>query len=175
VYRVKFTVYDTMLKRLKSLEEEMQLLDQCVPGSQVFETKKKVQGLASDLHRLLDLFDDVLQQEFCSDHENLPYLSYDHFGSVCDFCGSDIFQSFFHCDSCSSQESLFICPACYIEGRTCKCGSMEVGQIGRFADLLGDRNKVAQALHEVHLAELSDTDKSAITGRLVDITYDCMF
>ncbi|GJE95153.1 hypothetical protein PsYK624_113340 [Phanerochaete sordida] len=84
----------------------------------------------------------------------------------CDFCGSDIFQSYFECSSCrpfnaededdmrSDEETrlgdgVLICPPCYVEGRTCSCTEMKPGQCRPFTDLLRDRNDAAALLSAV--------------------------
>ncbi|CAL1704721.1 unnamed protein product [Somion occarium] len=67
---------------------------------------------------------------------------------MCDFCGADIFQSFFECRDCGPEfverwgtgNGLLICPFCYVEGRTCACGSMEPSQCRPFEQLIRARN-----------------------------------
>ncbi|KAI0831274.1 hypothetical protein BC628DRAFT_746277 [Trametes gibbosa] len=75
---------------------------------------------------------------------------------ACDFCGADIFQSFFECKTCqtctdgsalSPGDGLLICPACYVEGRLCECGEMEPVQCRSFDTLLSDRNEAARVLN----------------------------
>ncbi|KAI0665328.1 hypothetical protein C8Q78DRAFT_986852, partial [Trametes maxima] len=71
---------------------------------------------------------------------------------ACDFCGADIFQSFFECKHCHHSEDdpeihvgdgLLVCPACYVEGRTCDCGNLRPAQCRPFDILLKDRNEAA--------------------------------
>ena len=77
---------------------------------------------------------------------------------ACDFCGADIFQSFFECSGCSLDEDgpqrlgdgLLICPSCYAEGRTCACKqAMYAVQCRPFTDLLGNRNEAARVLQSL--------------------------
>ena len=76
---------------------------------------------------------------------------------ACDFCGADIFQSFFECRACaglsepSTQpgDGLLICPACYVEGRSCECDNMEPAQCRPLNVLLGDRNRAADVLRQL--------------------------
>lgn len=100
---------------------------------------------------------------------------------ACDYCGADIFQSFFECRECSPihytaidddeennrptlGDGLLICSPCYAEGRTCACKLMHAVQCRPFTDLLRDRNEavgVLQALSNTHVrlgskAELSE-------------------
>jgi hypothetical protein len=84
----------------------------------------------------------------------------------CDFCGADIFQSFFECRQCrpvvegstsghnlATQwqygDGLLVCAHCYIEGRTCNCGSMYPVQCRPFKDLLRDRNEAVHVLRNI--------------------------
>lgn len=130
------------------------------------EQNVKVESTQScdDLKELLHLFDDVLVQEYTSHHGGLPNISQsgstEHDDIRCDFCGADIFQSFFECDKCvqpspsgSSNsitllgDGLVLCPSCYVEGRTCRCGEMQPVQCRLMSDLLQTRDSVARAIH----------------------------
>ena len=69
---------------------------------------------------------------------------------ACDFCGADIFQSFFECRLCGNKDKekelgdgILICPSCYVEGRTCRCRSMDAVQCRSFDILLEARNNAA--------------------------------
>lgn len=76
---------------------------------------------------------------------------------ACDFCGADIFQSFFECSKCHEGgpalarpgHGLIICPTCYIEGRSCDCQEMAPKQYRYFSKLLEDRNLAADALNAI--------------------------
>lgn len=85
------------------------------------------------------------------DTEGYPMFS-------CDFCGSDIFVSFFCCKDCSlSPENpssisngLHICPGCYAEGRSCGCGRlMEPVQCFPLQILFADYNRAVRALRGI--------------------------
>ena len=47
-------------------------------------------------------------------------------------------------------DALVICAACYVEGRSCKCGDMTPTQRHRTEALLDDRNKAALILYHLH-------------------------
>ncbi|KAI0082655.1 hypothetical protein K474DRAFT_1681082 [Panus rudis PR-1116 ss-1] len=80
----------------------------------------------------------------------------EHVYLMCDFCGADIFQSFFECRDCAKLDDheteedwgsgVLICPGCYVEGRTCECGSMQAVQCRPFSQLLSARNAAAETL-----------------------------
>lgn len=87
---------------------------------------------------------------------------------ACDFCGADLFQSFFECSSdCvtadnpvdtnhnSTGSGLLLCPSCYAEGRTCKCGTMEPIQYQSFDILLGARANAAALLKDESIPSLN--------------------
>ncbi|KIJ16915.1 hypothetical protein PAXINDRAFT_74465 [Paxillus involutus ATCC 200175] len=121
---------------------------------------------AEKLKQLVVLFDDILASDYSTTRDSMPHVSQS--GSLhnddlhCDFCGADIFQSFFECDSCvrtpSSQTSsdilavgdgLVLCPLCYVEGRTCRCGEAQPVQCRPFSDLLQIRDRAVRAILSV--------------------------
>lgn len=142
------------------------------PSSEVVPQYKQMdeqQQLAFEgLKLLLPAFDEILAESYhgkmtsgshngcdvVADTYDLPQLqqplSVEH--CTCDFCGADIFQSFFECPGCSGEAnfatpgSILICAACYSEGRTCLCGHMEPVEMRPFTLLLSDRNRVAKIL-----------------------------
>ncbi|KAH9854204.1 hypothetical protein C2E23DRAFT_726895 [Lenzites betulinus] len=94
---------------------------------------------------------------------------------ACDFCGADIFQSFFECNSCPREDGsvtvqrrpgdgILICPTCYVEGRNCDCADMVPMQCRPFDMLLSDRNEAARVVTSaLPLGEaLSATRKSYV-------------
>ena len=148
----------------------------------------KVGELAETLKRLVKIFDTILWEEFVPEHQSLPCITgpsprrgpsvdvtrrqrtaassqqnSDPRAScnlACDFCGADIFQSFFECTLCkepaaveprsSLGDGLLVCSGCYIEGRTCMCGDMVPAQCRPLEVLVDDRNLAAKALSEAH-------------------------
>ncbi|KAI0699701.1 hypothetical protein BC835DRAFT_1267469 [Cytidiella melzeri] len=154
-----------------------------------------VERQVHDLETLIELFDAIIHEEWTPNHHKLPTIlsAARQIGGMfqsrspskrkptpsshalqveatecnfaCDFCGSDIFQSFFECRECSvpSNETaepdidagastprigsgLIICPSCYVEGRTCKCALMNAAQCGPFQVLFNARNDATDAL-----------------------------
>ena len=93
-----------------------------------------------------------------TDHNNASQQQ-DNPRVTCDFCDTDVFQSFFECKECIPDEDdpargdpsdeldgLIICPQCYVEGRTCRCGVMTPTQYRGFSQLLLDRNNAMSVL-----------------------------
>ncbi|KAG9318700.1 hypothetical protein JVU11DRAFT_796 [Chiua virens] len=121
-----------------------------------------------NLKHLVSLFDDILAAEFSVARDSMPHVSQSnllHTDNLhCDFCGSDIFQSFFECDKClpaaSSGSSagilpvgdgLTLCPLCYAEGRICHCGEMQPVQCRPFNDLLRIRDQAVMAIQRMEV------------------------
>ncbi|KAH7889431.1 hypothetical protein F5I97DRAFT_1802038, partial [Phlebopus sp. FC_14] len=138
------------------------------------DTANKLSGANSEqdravsiekLKQLFALFDDVLAEEFSTMRDSMSHISRSGSGHnddmTCDFCAADIFQSFFECESCAPSSSsrssqdvitlgdgLILCPLCYVEGRTCRCGNMEPVQCRPFNDLLQARDKAMQVIRD---------------------------
>ncbi|KAF8559799.1 hypothetical protein OG21DRAFT_1402382 [Imleria badia] len=119
-----------------------------------------------NLKRLVCLFDDILAAEVSISRDSMPHVAQPdtpHTDNLhCDFCGADIFQSFFECDSCLPTSSsdgstgilpfgdgLVLCPSCYVEGRTCQCGEMQPVQCRPFSDLLEIRDRAIRAIQRI--------------------------
>lgn len=161
----------------------MQLSDSSRHGpSPLTNTELKTEiNLAKELKSLIDLFDDVLMEEYCHDHKAMPRMivstisdeSDESNSSVapahhdtltrvtCDFCDTDVFQSFFECLKCipglsevsnerrgepAHGDGLIVCSSCYVEGRSCRCEAMQPMQCRSFSELLRDRNDALMVL-----------------------------
>ena len=121
--------------------------------------------LALDVEFLINLLDKVLREEYqgsekCKESDvPAPALTpegeadeLDYDSLTCDFCGADIFQSFFECRKCSLSPSMYaeeviLCPGCVAEGRHCRCSLMEPVQRYSMASLLDVRNDAAHLLN----------------------------
>lgn len=95
-----------------------------------------IDPLINKICKLLFLFERILNEEWTDlegvevKYPELP-LEADFEGLTCDFCGADIFESFFECKNvmCFSREngdreSVTLCAGCYVEGRSCTCEIM---------------------------------------------------
>ena len=119
-----------------------------------------------NLKQLVSLFDDILAAEFSISRDSMPHVSQPdvpHTDNLhCDFCGADIFQSFFECDSClpascsrgSAEilpfgDGLVLCPLCYVEGRICRCGEMQPVQCRPFSNLVKIRDRAVRAIQRM--------------------------
>jgi hypothetical protein len=110
-------------------------------------------GLVKEVKELLSLYDSILVEEYEPGPVDMvsrptsrpPSIEEDIFIS-CDFCGCDIFQSFFECSS--SSDGCVVCPGCYVEGRNCKCenAKMRPMQYRDIQQLIRVRRNAVKAL-----------------------------
>ncbi|KAF5373885.1 hypothetical protein D9758_000647 [Tetrapyrgos nigripes] len=141
-YRVKSTFYLTLRKYIRDLNTCTDL-DKRAP-------------LVERLSFACQVFDDVLLQEYDPGHATMHFVSKRHDDVCdlsCDFCGADIFQSYFGCLDCVPAEAwedgCVICPGCYIEGRSCRCGKMEPVQFRDFSALKKVRISAQETLQRI--------------------------
>jgi hypothetical protein len=125
------------------------------------------------LKQLIHFLDQVLVEEWSADH-----ASFTHIGSAdedpqewycCDFCGADIFQSFFACNKCSGVESsvrYVCCPLCLVEGRSCRCGTAHMNpcQTWPFDRLIRERNNAVDAITTQGSAGISQLSYDSLDG-----------
>jgi hypothetical protein len=145
--------------------------------------------LSEELRALGDLFDVILVEEYSKDNDNMRLKAApdstrsaeDHALEECDriscdFCGSDIFQSFFECQICDPVhpfasisddvlqkepqvgDGIVICPLCYVEGRSCRCASMDPRQCHPFETLLEARRRAMRCLRCLRRTNILDSD-----------------
>jgi hypothetical protein len=123
------------------------------------------QQFIANLENLIQLYEHVLVQERCRLEETVAVMSLDEYRETeffaCDYCGADIFQSFFECRECissGSEDPIVICTGCYAEGRSCKCANMTPRQRRPFGEL--------EELHSDALAALESAYKITKTARV---------
>jgi hypothetical protein len=89
---------------------------------------------------------------------------------TCDFCGADIFQSFFECKTCTKSEyqdigdGFVVCAGCYAEGRCCQCEVMIPTLCYPFQRLLEHRVAAVNAL-QAHRVALDIPQRQVIIER----------
>ncbi|PFH54192.1 hypothetical protein AMATHDRAFT_135283 [Amanita thiersii Skay4041] len=160
-YRVKLTIYHTLMK----FTEELRVLKQSKAprgtrrpkskqGSGSVSNIEDIRRLAGKLTKLVDVYDAILINE--QPHPDIPFRSMEDEDDriTCDFCGGDIFFSFFECRGCSlnqAEQSMptdwcVICPSCYTDGRLCECGQMKPTTCKSFDRLLDLRRAALDVL-----------------------------
>jgi hypothetical protein len=182
-YRVMSTIHYTLLRTTAELENSTSR-----PGSpEIFDATGGSNELVANMRKLLQLFDAILADEYSPDNDKMHCLSSSlspsatfspapsnassatlipdnekeggYIPITCDFCGADVFQSFFECRTCVDPGQLRgsgtvapgygydVCGGCYAEGRSCKCGTMDPTQCRPFEELLHHRKKAYMALY----------------------------
>ncbi|TFK30125.1 hypothetical protein FA15DRAFT_609251 [Coprinopsis marcescibilis] len=130
-------------------------------------TDLKASAIIESVKTLLGILRDIMAQEHGDDkikcvEETVRELDGEQAmenRTVCDFCGGDIFQAFFECGkACKGVEEspeypagpYTICPACYADGRSCRCITMVPRQVFPRSELLRVVNHATQVLKEFH-------------------------
>lgn len=184
------STYDSRLPMSSSRDEPLPLSG--------FKLDNKLR-LANEIERLINLFDDVLVEEFCKEHEQMPHMTASSVSVAypdglsgegvsrvtCDFCDTDVFQSFFECQKCVRSTSpdamdtatthearggLVICASCYVEGRTCQCEVMQPMQCRPFSELLRDRNRAMEVLQQSAVGKGQTRANTTLSEGYVDTT-----
>lgn len=103
---------------------------------------------AQDFYTLVRLFDEILQDDYCSSHATLDTIDNQERPLSCSFCGTCLFLSGFFCKECSQGSStpVLLCAGCYVDGRSCRCDAMDPIRLGDFMDALRDRNNAVGSL-----------------------------
>ncbi|KAG6918137.1 hypothetical protein DXG01_016326 [Tephrocybe rancida] len=187
IYRVKSTIYHALI----ATENKLRLSRDSKQSKAVLVSKTET--LLSTAKSLLQLFDSILLEEspprnrklhclqLCSPPplspgiDDAPPTLVDNL--TCDFCGADIFQSFFECLDCVSSEEacsskpkhgdgFVICAGCYIEGRSCSCGAMDPIQCQPFQNLIKLRDAVEKllAFNKITVSQLNDVTLASGMG-----------
>ncbi|KAF9454665.1 hypothetical protein P691DRAFT_656001 [Macrolepiota fuliginosa MF-IS2] len=166
IYQIKSTIYHTLRHYTQNLKN--------TAAQEVTSIQKSV--LTNTLGTILRLYDHILIEEYSpygeslisntdsgrrgsssrtrditpsSDTESIQLAEDFH---ACDFCGADIFQSYFQCIGKASSrdgvEGYIVCPGCYVEGRTCACQEMAQMQRQSFDVLLAARWEALEVLKD---------------------------
>jgi len=154
-YQVKSTIRYVLLGLARDLRTLLQHTN--APSSCDNDEGKQQESLASNIKKLLVVYDLILAEEFETHRDEMTRSSaaneansIDDEHILCDFCGCDIFQSFFECRTCAEVDSAeggyVVCPGCYAEGRSCKCHIMQRMQRRQFGVLLDTRKEAVQVV-----------------------------
>ncbi|KAF5380865.1 hypothetical protein D9615_004049 [Tricholomella constricta] len=172
IYRVKSTIYHTLRQRTADLEK--------IHRNDIHRRSLLIDSRHTDLTKgmkaLLKLFDDILLEEYSSSHKKMYCLSSASSSPAasqssadtssddakgidlhCDFCGADVFQSFFECQKCVSPEVSGYPNVEHGDGFVvCACRP--------FDELLFCRNKAAQKLSAFTNATYSPLTTSSLSS-----------
>src|ERR1700761_2133004 len=123
---------------LRSLENKAPLEE--LPGSRPVKIEF--------LEEILPLYRRLLYESYDTHNASYEIISFD--GEFCDFCGACLWFCAMRCTSCinlsdegtaGTHQAFLLCPACYVDGRSCFCKVMEPVQTGYFHELLDLENK----------------------------------
>ncbi|KAJ6597028.1 hypothetical protein DFH09DRAFT_109489 [Mycena vulgaris] len=161
IYRVKSTIYHTLRRTTQTVSNLLRSqVDNA--GAMATTSQMTMETHLVILRRALLLFDSILVEDYSQEHHKMRKLgtSSEPDGDsevgqfTCDFCGCDVFQSFFECRSCVGGgkahpgAGFMLCPGCYVEGRTCHCEVMSPMQCRPFDKLLQTRARGAELFTE---------------------------
>ncbi|KAJ7709768.1 hypothetical protein B0H17DRAFT_237638 [Mycena rosella] len=170
IYRIKSTIYHTLLQTIRTGSNLLgkQPKTNATPGSRNAIASTSQKDLPDTLLRLLLLFDSILIDEYSEETSSMQTLTPavsqpsemdaedDAIGQLtCDFCGCDVFQSFFECRACvdggtaDPGAGFILCSGCYVEGRTCHCETMVPMQCRSFSELLETRSRALDLFTEL--------------------------
>ncbi|KAG9226124.1 hypothetical protein CCMSSC00406_0005035 [Pleurotus cornucopiae] len=148
-YKIKSIIFYTLLQKASQLRA-------------LTEGQEHGAAIAADLASVVDLFASILVEEYSGPTPQFDPLTPVTASSepssfdprcyepkdgclVCDFCGADIFQTYFESENCcadspdtaqaSKSDPFVLCSGCYAEGRLCKCQRMTLLQCYSFDDL----------------------------------------
>ncbi|EJU05318.1 hypothetical protein DACRYDRAFT_46045 [Dacryopinax primogenitus] len=143
IYSVKHLIHGAVMSGTKSLSEALSESDGDVTS--------RVCAMRDRLKPLVNAYTEIIVEGWDPQRKGEPQ-TWDPDGQTrisCDFCGAEIFQSYFECRECDQEkkESVSICSTCYVEGRSCVCDFMEPVTVQPFSLLLSVRNKAVDVLN----------------------------
>ncbi|KZT56402.1 hypothetical protein CALCODRAFT_555925 [Calocera cornea HHB12733] len=144
IYSVKLLIHSAVLALTQKLSQAMQ-------GSGG-EITPRVRSLRDTLKPLVMIYTEMIVSAWDMERKGEP-TTFDpaqQYRLSCDFCGADIFQSYFECRDCDEDgnEPVTICSACYVEGRSCVCEVMQPVHVRPFKMLLEARNTAVAVLNQ---------------------------
>ncbi|KZO97856.1 hypothetical protein CALVIDRAFT_479617 [Calocera viscosa TUFC12733] len=143
VYSVKLLIHTAILSITRQLSEAL-------AGSEG-EISPRVRSLRDILKPLVMTYTEMIVAAWDIERKGEPetFQAAQQYRLSCDFCGADIFQSYFECRECdeANQQPVTICSPCYVEGRSCVCEVMEPVHVRPFKMLLEVRNTAADLLN----------------------------
>jgi hypothetical protein len=130
-YRIKEIIRSTLKRKSQQLSETSR-------DTKCNTSAQRTVEIIQETQTLLALFASILEEEmppssFRIEQGTLPLDS--ETGLFCDFCGADIFNTYFSCDLCTAQHDTVlseeadcvgfcICSRCFLDGRSCGCRLM---------------------------------------------------
>lgn len=148
--KTRYRPYQIVCSTGLKLREELDTLKQIQPNDlELLSTK------SATLEQGLRILDEVISSTYSSQDDQLPTMELSSPPPPCSFCGGELFRAIFRCtNSCvrdeataGSQDSeILICDLCFIDGRACRCGSMEPYRLQPLAELIELRTSIVNIL-----------------------------
>ncbi|TRM62617.1 hypothetical protein BD626DRAFT_497942 [Schizophyllum amplum] len=180
-YKVKALIHYLLVRN-------MELLENIVAAERRANLSQS--SIFDELMLLVGLYEHLLVDEYTKKHDTMAHLvskdAFQHFDDLlCDFCGADIYQSFFRCAGCAVEadavggkmdDCVSICAACYVEGRVCLCEGMNLCSIGIY-DAHHVERTVVEGLGQFFLLYRLPEGQLARenTGTLLQSNFDATF
>ena len=148
--KIRYHPHQILCNTVLELHRELFNLKQSQPNDlSLFSAK------SGTLKRAFALLDEVVKSSYCLQDELLPLIKLSTPPPPCSFCGGELFRTVFRCkDSCVRDDAIsgsvdckiLICNLCFIDGRACRCGSMEPSRLQPLAELIELRENVVDLL-----------------------------
>jgi len=147
---VRYNPHQLLCNTVLELREELVNLKRSHPNDQELLSAKS--GVLEQGFKLLD---EVINSTDCSQDDLLPVVELTSPPPPCSFCGGELFRTIFRCtDSCARNDAttgeedskILICDLCFIDGRSCRCGSMEPYRLQPLAELINLRTSIVDVL-----------------------------
>ena len=142
-YEIRQAIHAALVSRTMAVDQFISHPEESAPLQEY-----PLSDAAQDLVTLVRLFDEILQDDYCSGHGLLDVTDLQGRPLTCGFCGSCLFLSGLFCRGCSEERntSVLLCAGCYIEGRSCRCDTMNPIRLDNFSNMLRDRNNAISSL-----------------------------
>ena len=151
--RIRYHPHQILCDTVSKLHGELANLKQLRPNDLVSLSAK-----SGSLEKGLRLLDEVINLSYCPQDDTLPMIELTP-TPPCSFCGGELFRTVFCCTaSCapgtatdgSVNSKILLCNLCFVDGRTCRCGSMEPCRLQPLAELFELRDNVATLLGSIN-------------------------
>jgi len=163
---IREVIYTTMKSHALKMKEILSVSPPESSDSHI-DTNHSNMRLADELRKLIEMFDNVLLEGYCGDHDSLFLRDFGSHKPTCHYCGAFLFLSYFNCaglcfdlttDTSRVDSSIRVCGACYVEGRFCACRKMSPKRLQSFSGMLQERNEVAKTLSIYYASNEIQTD-----------------
>lgn len=159
--KIRYHPQQVLCDTISRLHDELAGLKQSQPNDLVLLSAK-----SGTLKKGLMLLDEVINYTHCPQDDLFPLMELASTSPSCSFCGGELFRATFRCsDSCTrdsydgpsglEDSKILICNLCFVDGRACRCGSMEPYRLQPLDGLIKLRGSVVKLLGSANEDESS--------------------